>query len=150
MGLDMYLTAKCEISEYLDPNDSERAETIKKLFPELEKTTFQVNEVSIEVGYWRKANHIHKWFVDNVQSGVDECKRHYVSREKLLALKETCQKVLENKELSSELLPTQSGFFFGSTSYDEYYYDILENTLAIMDYALSLPDNWHFEYCSSW
>lgn len=25
-----------------------------------------------EIGYWRKANHIHKWFVDKVQGGDDD------------------------------------------------------------------------------
>lgn len=28
-----------------------------------------------EIGYWRKANHIHKWFVDCVQDGEDDCEK---------------------------------------------------------------------------
>ena len=27
----------------------------------------------VEIGYWRKSNQIHKWFVDNIQEGVDNC-----------------------------------------------------------------------------
>ena len=26
-----------------------------------------------QIASWRKANAIHKWFVDNVQDGVDDC-----------------------------------------------------------------------------
>ena len=31
-------------------------------------------------GYWRKANQIHKWFVDNVQGGIDDCRPYPVSQ----------------------------------------------------------------------
>lgn len=34
----------------------------------------KVKEITEEVGYWRKANAIHGWFVDNVQKGNDDCK----------------------------------------------------------------------------
>ncbi len=37
----------------------------------------------IEVGYWRKANQIHNWFVKNVQGGVDDCGYYGVTKEKL-------------------------------------------------------------------
>ena len=37
-----------------------------------------------EVGYWRKANQIHKWFVDNVQDGVDDCGEYKVTKEQLI------------------------------------------------------------------
>ena len=36
-------------------------------------------------------------------------------------------KVIENPSLAKELLPTQSGFFFGSTAYDEMYIDDLKS-----------------------
>lgn len=45
------------------------------------------------VGYWRKANMIHKWFVDNVQGGVDECQVTQVSKEQLLSLIHLCEEV---------------------------------------------------------
>ena len=31
------------------------------------------DETHEEVGYWRKANAIHGWFVRNVQNGKDDC-----------------------------------------------------------------------------
>ena len=48
-----------------------------------------------EVAYWRKANAIHRWFVDNVQDGDDDCNYHReVTKEDLESLRDTCIKVL--------------------------------------------------------
>ena len=69
---------------------------------------------------------IHKWFVDHVQEGEDDCKQYYVSREQLKELLGTCKLVIENHELAGELLPTQDGFFFGSTEYDDEYFKNVE------------------------
>lgn len=48
-----------------------------------------------DVGYWRKANQIHNWFVQNVQGGEDDCKFYEVSQSKLIELRDTCQKVID-------------------------------------------------------
>jgi hypothetical protein len=155
MGLDMYLSGKRYISGYMDEADKERAEAIQEQFPELKGRDRSgadscVKEVRIEAGYWRKANAIHQWFVDNVQGGEDECKPHYVSREQLIKLKQLCEEVLANRDRAATLLPSASGFFFGSTDYDQYYYDDLETTVQIVNDCLELPEAWDFEYCSSW
>ena len=52
-----------------------------------------------EVGYWRKANQIHRWFVDNIQDGIDDCGYYEVTKADLKDLLETCKTVLENCEL---------------------------------------------------
>ena len=52
-----------------------------------------------QIGYWRKANHIHKWFVDNVQNGVDECDTYEVTKEQLEDLLNVCRKVLDGSKL---------------------------------------------------
>ena len=80
------------------------------------------NTIVEEVAYWRKANAIHKWFVDNVQSGKDDCDSYEVSREQLVKLLGDCEQVKAHNELAEELLPTQSGFFFGSIEYDKWYF----------------------------
>jgi hypothetical protein len=46
-----------------------------------------------EVCYWRKANQIHKWFVDNVQGGVDDCGEYLVTEDELDELRELCKKL---------------------------------------------------------
>jgi hypothetical protein len=115
--------------------------------------------IELTVGYWRKANAVHQWFVDHVQDKLDRCEKHDVKREELLALKAACQEVLlsahpEHKTIDSAkaatVLPTQSGFFFGGTEYDEWYVRDLEDTIAIIDRVLGLPEVWHFTYQSSW
>jgi len=53
-----------------------------------------------EVGYWRKANQIHAWFVEHVQDGIDDCDYHHeVTQEILEELLEVCKTVLENSKL---------------------------------------------------
>ena len=156
MGLDMYLTGKRYMSKVFNEEDGARAEAIQKLFPELAGKQGRwgdaspVKEVQIEAGYWRKANAIHGWFVKNVQGGEDKCEPHYVSRDQLIELRDTCQRVLDFKHMANELLPVTSGFFFGSDQYDEWYYKDLESTVQIINDCLELPNDWEFEYRSSW
>lgn len=137
-----------------------------------------------EVGSWCKANAIHKWFVDNIQNGVDDCNYHREVREAdLVELLETCNTVLEscklvdgkvcngyryengirvpimddgkyveNTSVAEELLPTTSGFFFGSTDYDEWYVEDLINTINIITRAIETTDfnTQMLYYGSSW
>lgn len=52
------------------------------------------------VAYWRKANQIHAWFVDECQGGVDECQlSDPIPREKLLELRNLCARILGKTEL---------------------------------------------------
>lgn len=156
MGLDMYLHGKRYMSKYFNEGDTEKQEAIQQLFPELVGKTGKwgndspVKELKIEAGYWRKANAIHKWFVDNVQGGDDDCGNYYVSREQLEELKKLCQQVLDFRHLAAEKLPPQVGFFFGSDKVDEYYFQDLEQTVKIINDCLELPNSWEFEYHSSW
>lgn len=151
MGLDMYLTGKRGL-------DGVTAKKIQDLFPELDGHVARcrwgdgpvVNEVCIDAGYWRKSNHIHAWFVDVVQDGEDDCGNYYVDRGHLIELKKICQRVLEDRSLAPKILPVAAGFFFGGTDYGEWYFQDLRVTLEIIDHALALPDEWTFEYRSSW
>lgn len=149
MGLDMYLTAKRYVSDYND-TDKVLSTELMRHFPELAESQ-TIQEVSVRVGYWRKANAIHKWFVNNVQEGVDNCGSYLVSRESLTELRDICMRVRDwPGGLAAEQLPTASGFFFGNTDYDEWYFRDIENTAKIIDECLLLPRSWEFEYSSSW
>ena len=147
----MYLYAKKYVSKY--SNDKKDIAMLKKLNSLTKEVPQSDNlgsiEIKKEVGYWRKANHIHKWFVDNVQE-EDDCGYYYVSRDNLIALREECKKVLDNKNNAPKTLPTQDGFFFGGTEYDEYYFMDCEKTIRIIDGCLKTPEGWDFEYNSSW
>jgi hypothetical protein len=106
--------------------------------------------VSFSAGYWRKQNAIHDWFVKTIGNNIDECQEMWVSREHLEQLKTMCQLVLTVPVRASEFLPTQDGFFFGSTEYDEWYFQGLIDTIGIIDHCLSLPDDIQFYYQASW
>jgi hypothetical protein len=149
MGLDMYLKGKRYLSQF-DDEDAARAKQIMNLFPDLNGVRVAIHEVTVDVGYWRKANAIHDWFVREVQEGEDDCGSYYVSRAQLTELRALCQRVLDFKHLGNELLPNVQGFFFGSQEYDEYYYQNLEHTIAVIDCALALPAKWDIQYQSSW
>ena len=107
-------------------------------------------DVMVNVGYWRKCNQIHKWFVDNVQKGEDDCGEYYVSHEKLKELLRTCTLALTNKD--PNLLPPQAGFFFGGTDIDQWYWEDLMYTIQQLQPIIDRPDfeNLSFYYQSSW
>ncbi len=151
MGLDMYLSAKVELGKYCSKDLKGKDEEIRKILPEMFKSgNLDSLDIKFEVGYWRKANHIHQWFVEKCQEGKDECQNSWVSRERLRELLELCKKVLKNKKLAKKELPAPVGFFFGGTDYDEYYFGDLKETIKIIEKCLKLPDYWDFEYHSSW
>ena len=59
----------------------------------------RISDVEEDVMYWRKANHIHGWLVDNVQDGKDDCGTYQVDWEQLRALLVTCDHVIKASKL---------------------------------------------------
>ena len=119
----------------------------------VEEAPFALDSASVQlqVAYWRKSNQIHKWFVDHVQGGVDNCEEYRVTRDQLQLLVDNCKLVLMNKEEAPNLLPPQEGFFFGSYEYDEYYFGDIQDTIEQLEKVLKeYPEDWDFQYQSSW
>lgn len=101
--------------------------------------------------YWRKANAIHRWFVEKAQDGVDECQMTEVHPELLLDLMERIEEVALNHDRAAELLPTQGGFFFGPTEYSEWYFEDIETTSKeLRPQIATVPTPVKFFYTSSW
>jgi hypothetical protein len=157
MGLDQYLEARRFVSGYSHSKDEEKElfKTITEAVGMEDKHDERFATVSVNVAYWRKANQIHTWFVENVQSGEDNCGTYYVSREKLRELGELCQRVASKgePEYAKEHLPTASGFFFGDTDYDEYYFEQVDWTARRLAEIAGLSegmDGFDFYYNSSW
>lgn len=159
MGLDMYLEARQFVSGYSHSGEEENQKFLQIVqsvgMEDVHDERFAT--VNVNVAYWRKANAIHEWFVQNVQDGEDDCKAYPVSREKLMELEELCRRVVESgdPEVAAELLPTASGFFFGDTNYDEYYFEQVDWTAKRLALLLTkLPDGGlrgvDFYYQSSW
>ena len=149
MGLDMYLDKKTYV-KYWEHNGDENFEvSVTKAGKPTRIDGRKVKYITEEAGYWRKANQIHQWFVTNVQNGVDNCGDYYVEREKLEELLALCKAVLADRTTAEALLPSASGFFFGGTEYDEYYYQDIEDTIKILNEALE-DERGDYYYSSSW
>jgi len=152
----MYLTKKHYVQNWEHTPLEERFEvTIKqgnKTYGNIDAS--KIKYIEEEAGYWRKANHIHRWFVENLQDGNDDCQEVYVSPSKLKELLSSCREALENKETACELLPTHSGFFFGRTEYDEFYFNDINYTIKIIEDILDDMSNgelsYSIYYSSSW
>lgn len=160
MGLDMYLEARRFVSGYSHSSADER-QLYDKVLEAVDLTGMgdeRFATVNVNIAYWRKANHIHNWFVDNVQDGTDDCKQYFVSREKLQELEQLCRDVAANgtEEFALEHLPTGSGFFFGGTDYDEYYFESVDWTAKrLAEILMTIPERTdmtgvEFYYQASW
>lgn len=153
MGLDMYLYARRYVSEFGATEELHAA--LNKATESIRKG-FDIQYITVEAMYWRKANAIHKWFVDHVQNGVDDCGYYPVSELQLRELLATVENVLADHSRAAELLPSMSGFFFGSTEYDRWYFEDLIGTRTKLVNLFDkfepgeIDCEWRFEYRSSW
>jgi len=150
MGLDMYLRRKTFIGAHYEHRKVTGKISIVAEGKVVPIDFKKVSEITEQAVYWRKANQIHQWFVDNVQGGNDDCGNYDVSCEQLKELRDLCQRASDTQDGS--LLPPQGGFFFGSTEIDQYYWDALKDTIKQID-KLDLDSkdyNVSYEYHSSW
>lgn len=135
--------------------------------------TERIQEISEEIFYWRKANQIHAFFMQDVAE--DRSQDVDVSPDRLQNLHARCVriinecpltdgvegkwvqntelgKILSNQDLAAELLPTKDGFFFGSTDYDEYYLADIQETHDMLEELFKQPkwDHADYSYEASW
>ena len=162
MGLDQYLTAKKYVSKWDYSNDYKNKEVRQDFTDLLPMDTPDITRygqyagitVEYPVGYWRKANAIHNFFVQEVGESVDDCREMYVHRDVLVDLRERCAEVIgsdDMEEMAKEVgLETVSGFFFGDTEYGDWYKEDLKLTIEICDHVLTLPEEYSLHYQASW
>lgn len=112
MGLDMYFYKKTYVKNW-DHNHGTKNEVSVKLNgePHPGVDPSKVSYIQEEVGYWRKANQIHQWFVDNCQDGVDECQESYVDLEKVKELLQICKEIRDNCPLVKGKV--ENGYSYG-------------------------------------
>ena len=152
MGLDQYLEKSIYIGgryEHTETTGTIHIEQKNREPIDLDVKT--IESINIHVAYWRKANQIHQWFT----VGQNDDTRSEKSGEELLKLVEICKKVIAslekqelikkteksyggkeyeievypNIDLAMELLPPQSGFFFGDYNVGEWYVEDLKDTI---------------------
>ena len=156
MGLDMYLYA----SKYESKSKwrEEDKEGIKGFYPselvdfqtDIFERNFASKHTKYQIGYWRKFNALHHYIVENFANGVDDCREIYLYTEDIEQILNNLKKVKDNKNKASELLPTKSGFFFGSTQYDEWYWEDVEYSIRLFEEVLKLPKGIEIYYEASW
>jgi hypothetical protein len=161
MGLDMYLQRSKKMSEkaFVDAYD----------------------DIDSGVIYWRKANAIHRFFCDNgilAKDGQEQVGYYYIDRQDLMKLLDHIYVITSDKikvedinyydidkggnvtetveyklniTAAEELLPTTSGFFFGGTDYDYWYFRSLQRTADLIKRELTNnPSQETWFYYASW
>lgn len=78
--------------------------------------------------YFRKVNFLFAYFSPKM---VEDCYSS-VTLEDVNDLISKCERILSNEVKGEDTLPTQAGFFFGSTDYDDYYYYDVKDCLKQM------------------
>ena len=207
MGLDMYFYKIKKVKNktmqdliviqdkinYGD-NENERKKLIKLYNDYLIKQNYEWTKkdyynFDTEIGYFRKANAIHKYIVDNFNDGVDNCEPIILDKEKLKELQKITKELIykcklkngkwvngytyqkngngelekvynyekgyildkKSQELASKLLPTCDGFFFGSTDYDQWYFnDLLELYVLLKEINKIDTNDYDIYYLASW
>ena len=194
MELDQYLNLRnkkynevcAEINAWYELSEEEQKNTPRPDWPSYD-TMSSINwkyvnhktcPLNIELLYWRKANHIHNWFVNNIQNGEDDCGDYVVTIENLRSLYNLLKTITSKIEIEKgshevifkedkesvmkyceEVLPTCSGFFFGSTEYDFFYFTDIIHTIVSLEeifvyidanYISDDSEDYAIYYSSSW
>ena len=180
MGLDMNLSRKTYVKNWEHQKPEEKHTiTIEGPKKDLIKTE-RISHVEEDIMYWRKANAIHQFLLDGREDNCEEVgvptrriKELYDICERII---KECPledgvvnngqvlingqwvpstemgKIMTNQELAAKLLPTTSGFFFGSTDYDQWYYDDIVRTHKVLGELMQEPkwDYADYVYNASW
>ena len=164
MGLDMYFYARKttykSFSKWDESNSVDETnypEDLKTFSDYIYDRNFKSvqTETRYQIGYFRKFNALHSYIVKTFADGIDNCQDIILYKEDVEQIKKVLDDVLnahQQVEKAKELLPTQSGFFFGGTDYDEYYFEDVKDAADLMQ---SFLDNFDFEnyqlvYQASW
>lgn len=163
MGLDQYLYVREFVSGYdfqketSDPQMKSEYEKFQNIVKELDLGYPVADDsphayVELCTMYWRKANAIHGWIIDNCANGVDECQPIRMTKEQVTKLQDLAARAIEGDKAAQEELSPTEGFFFGSTDRDEWYYLDLKSTRDGLAQVLKVSENKpvDFIYQASW
>lgn len=144
MGLDMYLYRTITYPFAESESTEETIFKSKKISPQ------NIVFLREEIGYWRKANAIYGFFEEYGDYIVENGALIPVAIPLLKKLSHSVNEVIKDPSLAPSLLPTTLGFFFGSPSYDESYFENITLTQQILKKAFSFEDDSEFYYKASW
>lgn len=150
MGLDMYLEAKLHLPPYnteLAPVRHAIGQAIGYVPPSSkpvdDPTLLEITGVTVRVGYWRKVDPLHQWFVDHVQEGHDDCRPAYVAPDILMELANRLDRVRHDPERAGDdfLLDGDAAMDTSEVDY----------TLQTLQHAQRLQERgWDIYYRASW
>ena len=133
----------------LIPNETpeEIPEEIREMRSELAKADKRYDDayksLYSEVAYFRKVNFLLPYF------GYEEnCSEITIDKCEVEELVNDCKRVLAAKDtdeaenVADELLPTEEGYFFGSTDYDEWYF---KDVQEVMDKFTEILNEFDFD-----
>ena len=100
--------------------------------PELEELVKRQVEGHYEPydAYFRKVNFLFKYYED--KGKMYDQYYAFTDAGDIDDLIDRCERVLKDHNLAYDLLPTQSGFFFGGTDYDKWYFSDVKDCLKQM------------------
>lgn len=155
MGLDMYFSKQTYVKnwDHLPKEEKFEITVLRGGEPCPNMDTSKISYITEEFGYWRKFNALHKFIVKNFANNNDDCRPIALYEDDLKLIVETLENVHNDHTKAEELLPTESGFFFGGTEYDEWYFKDVENALEVFKKALKQSTEKphpQFEYRASW
>lgn len=139
MGLDMWLKRSNYVRNWEHDKFSHTVTVEFQKKGEKKKTkrpdinVKNVCAVVEEVMYWRKFNALHNYIVENFADGVDKCQRIDLEIGDIMKIRDVLKEVNEDHSKAEELLPTASGFFFGNTDYNDWYFNDVEKTLKVLN-----------------
>jgi hypothetical protein len=157
MGLDQWLYKKTYVQNW-EHQTPEQRHTINVKLGDNVREDIKPERIAYiveQLGYWRKFNALHHWFVENCGNGVDECQKidvsHHDLRVLLETLKEVSKAVKDNDQKTIKmLLPPVDGIFFGNIEIDEYYEKKVNETIVIIEEAINEGEHEEFYYQASW
>lgn len=123
-----------KIHPYTDDGVLDLPDLKAKLDKEVEMSYEEYN------AYFRKVNFLFYYFDRTLGKMYDQCYA-FVDADDVDDLIDRCERVLKDHKLAHSLLPTQSGFFFGSTDYDDwYFYDVKDCLKQMKKYRKLFKD----------
>lgn len=124
MGLDIYFykvktedgqNALNEMQELQELMDNE---TNEEKYNELQEQLADINPFKDEIAYFRKVNLLLSFF-----NYEENCSFKEIDKTDIETLIENCNEVLKDNSKAELLLPTNGGFFFGNTDYNDFYFE---------------------------
>lgn len=150
MGLDQYLyVTKKELENEYYENIGEPVYNNNNQIDYYDET-----EILEEIAYFRKSNWLHGYLnnlcITKTGHDIEDCEYFVFTQKDLINLLNICKEVVECNSITyaEDWLPPMSGFFFGSTAIDKYYFEDIQDFIDTM--SPYEEDEYQYVYYAWW